>query len=548
MKGSTYRRCYCRGENGRPLGKACPQLASRRHGTWAIRQELPPRADGTRRSFSRSGYDSSKAAQAALDQLRTILAVPDGDDDEGQVHVGDLLEAVSQDRKAPLPELEDVRRRYATGQSFTAQTTVGGWLDEWLDARRGRPTGISRDEINVRVHLKPRIGHIRLDRLRVAHLVDMFDQIAEDNETILAENEARRAQMARCRWGKPGTPPAAERPRLQAERARLAEMPKFRHTVGPATCQRIRSTLRAALNDAIAQQRFGLVVNPARLVEMTSGKRPKGILWTDEHVRRWEESGEQPSPVMVWPPQMIGAFLDHAAGDRLYAMFHLITFRGLRRGEACGQRWTDVDLDGGLLTVARQIVQDGWTVYEDEPKTSAGARTIALDSGTVAVLQEHRQRQEEERARLGGAWADSGRIFTQEDGSWLRPSKVTDRFRELYEEAGLPPVRLHDLRHAAATLIHAGGGDLHAIKETLGHAGIAITSDTYAHLLPQVDRAIAEAAAAVVPLQRNSAPAAPKEKIASTAAHAPLTQPAPDGGSEAVDERENAGSPAGQGA
>lgn len=87
----------------------------------------------------------------------------------------------------------------------------------------------------------------------------------------------------------------------------------------------------------------------------------------------------------------------------------------------------------------------------------------------------------------------------------------------------LPPVRLHDLRHAAATLIHAGGGDLHAIKETLGHAGIAITSDTYLHLLPQVDRAIAEAAAAVVPLQRNSPPTAPKEKIASTAAHASLT-------------------------
>ncbi|GAA1283471.1 site-specific integrase [Streptomyces javensis] len=549
MKGSTYRRCYCRSEDGRSLGKACPQLTSRRHGVYAVRQELPARGDGTRRSFSRAGYATAKEAQDILDQVRALLAVPDGDDADGQVRIGDLLEQVSKDKKAPLPELDDVRRRYTTGQSLTAQTTVGEWLDEWLSARRGRRTGISRDEINIRKHLKPRIGHLRLDRLRVSHLVEMFDAIAEDNETILVENQARREQMARGKWGKPGTPPAAERARLLEERARLAEMKPFRHTVGPATRQRVRSTLRAALNDAIAQQRFGITFNPASHVEMESGRRPKGVLWTEEHVRRWEETGEKPSAVMVWTPEQMGQFLQHALDDRLYALFHLVTFRGLRRGEACGQRWTDVDLDKGLLTVARQIVQDGWTVYEDEPKTNSGARTIALDSGTVQVLREHRARQQKERERLGDAWVDTGRIFTQEDGSWLRPSKVTDRFAELSEEIGLPPVRLHDLRHGAATLIHAGGGDLHAIKETLGHAGIGITSDTYAHLLPQVDRAIAEAAAKVVPLPRRAEAVAgkPQNKISNTAAHAPLTQEAPDVASEAGREGEPEASLAGQG-
>ncbi|WP_086809863.1 site-specific integrase [Streptomyces reticuliscabiei] len=542
MKGSTYRRCYCRGGDGKALSKACPQLSSRRHGVWAVRQELPARGDGTRRSFSRSGYETAKDAQEVLDAVRALLAVADGDDTEGQVRVGDLLELVSKDKKAPLPELDDVRRRYATGQSLTAQTTVGAWLDEWLAGRRGRRTGISRDESNIRVHLKPRIGHLRLDRLRVSHLGEMFDAIADDNETIVTENADRREQMARCKWGKVGVPPATERPRLAAEKAKLAEMPPFRHVVGPATRQRIRSTLRAALNDAIAQQRFGITFNPASHVEMDSGRRPKGLLWIDEHVRRWQETGEKPSAVMVWTPEQMGSFLQHAVDDRLYALFHLVTFRGLRRGEACGQRWTDVDLDKGLLTVARQIVQDGWTVYEDVPKTNSGARTIALDSGTVQVLREHRARQQVERGRLGAAWVDTGRIFTREDGSWLRPSHVTDRFAELYGQAELPPVRLHDLRHGAATLIHAGGGDLHAIKETLGHAGIAITSDTYAHMLPQVDRAIAEAAANVVPMPRRGQPA----KINGTAAHAALTQPAPDGESEAGSDREAEASPAGQ--
>ncbi|MDP8931595.1 MAG: site-specific integrase, partial [Actinomycetota bacterium] len=89
MKGSTYRRCYCRDEDGKVLGKACPQLTSRRHGVWAVRQELHPRADGGRRSFSRSGFESARAAQEFLDKVRALLALPDGDDEDGQVRIGD---------------------------------------------------------------------------------------------------------------------------------------------------------------------------------------------------------------------------------------------------------------------------------------------------------------------------------------------------------------------------------------------------------------------------------------------------------------------------
>ncbi|MFI5755659.1 tyrosine-type recombinase/integrase [Streptomyces sp. NPDC051569] len=527
MKGSTYRRCYCRDGDGRTLGKSCPQLTSRRHGVYAVRQELPARGDGTRRSFSRSGYETAKAAQEELDKIRALLAIPDGDDTEGHVRVGDLLESVSTDKKAPLPELEDVRRRYTTGQSLTSRTTVGEWLDEWMAGKRGRPTAISRDEINVRVHLKPRIAHHRLDRLRVSHLSEMFTAIADANGEILEQNAQRRAaieELATIPWKG-----VENRARRKAMKESIAQMPPFRDTVGPTTRERIRATLRAALNDAIAQQRFGITFNPAAHVELDVGRRPKGVLWTSEHVARWEETGEKPSPVMVWTPTQIGQFLEHAATDRLYSLYHLVAFRGLRRGEACGVRWTDIDLDAGLLTVAKALVQNGWDVYEDDPKTDAGARTISLDSVTVEVLRENRARQDADREELGTGWVSTGRAFTQRDGSWLRPSHVTDRFTELADEIALPPVRLHDLRHAAATLMHAGGGDLHYIKSTLGHSGIQITSDTYLNLLPQVDKEVAEAAAKLVPLQRSN-------KIVSTSAHASLTREASDDESEASDE------------
>ncbi|MFF2523858.1 site-specific integrase [Streptomyces liangshanensis] len=225
-------------------------------------------------------------------------------------------------------------------------------------------------------------------------------------------------------------------------------------------------------------------------------------MWTEERILHWERTGEKSSPVMVWTPEHTGIFLDHVAEDRLYALFHLIAFRGLRRGEARGQRWTDTRLDAGLITVAKQLVVNGWEVYEDDLKTDAGARTIALDSDTVRALRRHRARQEKDRDKWGSAWVETGRVFTRENGELLHPANVRRRFIELYEEIGLPPIRLHDLRHGAATLAHAAGAGLKDIQEMLGHSSITITSDTYTSLLPEADLAIAEAAARLVPRAR----------------------------------------------
>ncbi|MGW1916870.1 tyrosine-type recombinase/integrase [Streptomyces sp. NPDC002076] len=115
----------------------------------------------------------------------------------------------------------------------------------------------------------------------------------------------------------------------------------------------------------------------------------------------------------------------------------------------------------------------------------------------------------------------TGRDFTQENGEMLHPDNGTRRFVELYEEIGLPPVRLHDLRHDAATLAHAAGADLKDIQEILGHSSITITAGTYTNLLPEADLAIAEAAARLVPRARaatkDDAPEAQAEAMAAEA-------------------------------
>jgi integrase len=513
--GSITKRCNCR-EGGKRLGSKCPQLKKRTHGAYQLQQELPPKADGTRRIFRRTGYATVKDAQGDLDKVRAVLdLIEDGDDDEARAtQIGDVLAKVSADR-APIPDAGEVKRRLAGGVSLDSDMTVGEWLDAWIAAKKTKRLTTKGYASHVRVHLKPGLGAKRLDRLTITHVQAFFDSYADRNETIKAQNAARREQEARCKWGKNGRPSRAESERLAAEREKLAAMPPYELVTGPATLQRIRATLRAALNAAIRKQL--ITFNPAEWVELESGKRPKAKLWTDRHVEHWERTGEKPSAVMVWTPTQLGTFLDEAETSRLYAFFHLIAFRGLRRGEGVGSDWLNVDLDGGAFTVGKELVVDSWEVFEDDPKTEESAGTIALDSLNVAVLREHRARQlaerdswnryaAEERAKGKDVpdWQDTGKVFTDVDGTWLHPEKVSDEFRRIARRAGLPPINLRDLRHLAATLVHAAGGDIFAVQKTLRHASGQLTSDTYTELLEEVDRDIAERAAALVPRARRS--------------------------------------------
>ncbi|WP_412520702.1 site-specific integrase [Actinomadura madurae] len=485
MKGSVYKRCKCRGAGGKELASRCPQLRHEdgtwnpRHGTWYFYLELDAGPGGKRRRLRRGGFTTQEDAEKAL---------------------------------------EDARCRALRGLDPGARYTVGQYLDEWLAGHSGlrRSTSKSYGE-HIQHYLKPHLGHIELDQLCVVHVNEMFAAIDADNERILWAVGERRRLLAGARQAWRSGDKIAHR----AARAELAGIPPHRRTVGAATMQRIRATLRSALADAVRQ---GLTaVNVAKLTKLQTGKRPKALVWTSERVTAWQTAYERelaaerasgrtvnafkvwmslprPSRVMVWTPEQTGTFLDHAADHSLYPLLHLMAFRGLRRGEACGLAWPDLDLAGASLAVRENRVKITYREIEDGyPKSDAGEDTIPLDSGTVTVLEAHHRRQDEARAEWGQAWQESGKVFTREDGSALHPDHVTDTFARLAYGAGLPPIRLHDLRHGAATLMLAGGADMKLVQALLRHSSLAITADTYTSVLPEVAREAAEAAAALVP-------------------------------------------------
>ncbi|OLT30488.1 hypothetical protein BJF79_09575 [Actinomadura sp. CNU-125] len=124
--------------------------------------------------------------------------------------------------------------------------------------------------------------------------------------------------------------------------------------------------------------------------------------------------------------------------------------------------------------------------------------TITLDSTTIKVLRSHKAQQNTERLAAGDAWGETGYVFTTPDGRPLRPNEVTEQFEQLSMETGLPPIRLHDLRHGAATFLLAAGHDMKVVQETLRLSSLAIASDIYTSVLPQLARQSAEDAAAIV--------------------------------------------------
>jgi integrase len=246
--------------------------------------------------------------------------------------------------------------------------------------------------------------------------------------------------------------------------------------LSPRSVQYIHTILHRAFRDAVKWGR--LVRNPAEAADppKAGAGRPESITWTADQLR---------------------TFLEETRGSRYWAAHLLLATTGLRRGEALGLRWQDLDLDGGRASIRQTVIVIKHTVMIGTPKTAKGRRTVTLDTGTVAALREHRKRQAAERLLMGAGWTDNDLIFAHPDGTMVHPERFSRGFTEAVARIGLPRIRLHDLRHGWATLALQAGIHPKVVQERLGHANIAITLDTYSHVVAGLHEEAAEQVAAL---------------------------------------------------
>jgi integrase len=187
----------------------------------------------------------------------------------------------------------------------------------------------------------------------------------------------------------------------------------------------------------------------------------------------------------MWDVETIRRFMDGVRESRFGDLYPLATLTGLRRSELCGLKWDHVDLIRGSLSVVSTLQRiTGYGLVEGQPKTQKSRRSIALSPQAVDVLHSIRGRQIEQQLEAGPLWQNLGYVFTRADGSPVAPDMISKDFCALVRKAGLPRLTFHGLRHAFASLLLSSGVNLKVTSEMLGHSNIAITADTYSHVLP----------------------------------------------------------------
>ncbi|WP_256371016.1 site-specific integrase [Micromonospora sp. KC207] len=189
-------------------------------------------------------------------------------------------------------------------------------------------------------------------------------------------------------------------------------------------------------------------------------------------------------------------------------MFDQAVHRGPRRGELCGLHDYDVDLEAAAITITTQRTSVGYKIVEKAVKSAAGDRVVDLSDESVTNLRRYLFRRAAWKVVAGDAWVDTDIFFVrQRDGKPWHPETVTGRFDRLVERSELPPVRFHDLRHVAATLMLATGATIKEIQDTLGHSSYNLTADTYTSVLAELKKTTAEATTKLIP-RRNRPKAA----------------------------------------
>jgi integrase len=203
-----------------------------------------------------------------------------------------------------------------------------------------------------------------------------------------------------------------------------------------------------------------------------------------------------PTPKEMHPlsAQEARRLLEAARGDRFEALYVLAVHTGMRRGELLGLKWGDVDLENATVRVRRTLTRNGTGHVLREPKTKKSRRTVRITPQAVEALNGHRAKQSEEMLTSGSLYQEQGLVFAGTGGGLINPSNLRQRsFKPLLEHAGLPRITFNDLRHTCASLLFQKNVHPKFVQELLGHASVAITLDTYSHMLPGMGSQAADA-------------------------------------------------------
>lgn len=394
-------------------------------------------------------------------------------------------------------QLDQFEKEVQRGTYLDGNITLNEFSEKWIKDYAEvslRPTTLARyKKLLERVLVA--LGHKKLDSIQPTHLIEFYKNLGESGirldygyklkENIIKtmpdfEKKANSAKLnsrtiKQILGGKITTKETA------GEICKVLKKPisKVFDTIGgekklsAVTIRHHHRLISAILNTAVQWQL--IVSNPCERVKPPKVERKEADYYNIEEVNKMMELLEN-EPL------------------KYKVMIHIVIFCGLRRGELANLEWSDVDLEKETISISKQLQYlPEFGIYEMEnAKTDSGNRTISIPTELADLLKEYHSWQDEEKAKWGNKWVDSGKLFTQENGEVIHPDTPSQWFRRFVKRHNLPSLTFHQLRHTNASLLIGQGVDVATVSKRLGHANVAVTLKTYTHAIKEHDREAAD--------------------------------------------------------
>ena len=388
-------------------------------------------------------------------------------------------------RQAVLFEKEVQTGLYLDGATISFAAFTQKWFADYAEKRLA-PGSLTPYKMRLEKRIIPAIGHIKLAKLQPHHLLEFYNNLAE--EGIRLDSRYTPTAMLKELLESQSTPDIVKLSGLTFKTAQSIKK-------GNPTTQETAEKMCAA---------FGCDIK--KLFTCEGDKKLSSKTIRDHHgiissilstAVKWNVISSNPAERVD-----LGKMAKHKAAyydvDQITAMFaaledeplrykvmiYLTIDTGMRTGEITGLHWTDIDLDKGTVAVnkQRQYVT-GYGTFEKAPKTESGFRTITLSETAAAMLRQYRNRQIEDLLLLEEAWSADNLVFVHEDGTPIHPHRPYKWFTEFLERHGLPKITYHQLRHTNASLLISAGVDVVTLSGRLGHGDKNVTLNTYSHII-----------------------------------------------------------------
>lgn len=401
---------------------------------------------------------------------------------------------------------QEVHSGLAVDADMKLDDLIDRWFEQYID-KKCKPKTASEYR-----YLRPRIsaalGHMRVSQIKPSHMMAFYSSLEEAGVRKDSTYTATNALLDLLPRGK-----RQETAKAAGVGGRSMTCICAGQGVSRATAEKVASAAGMPFSKAFTEQaRDGGKLNGNTVQHyhrMLSSVFTKAVQWgivQDNPVKRAEPPKGEAVEVSYLEEKAVARLLAalHDAPPQYSAIVQLGLFTGMRRGEICGLRWSDIDFDAATISVNRTmeyIPHEG--IIFTAPKTRASNRTFKVGSNCLDMLREYQLYQKAERLRVGSAWVrtvqvENGKtvqndlLFTRWDGTPLDLNKVTSWFPRFLQAHDLPAVTVHSLRHTYASLMIAAHVPIVTVAGRLGHAQTSTTTDIYAGFIKTADAAASD--------------------------------------------------------